>query len=86
LKKFTAIFLTALLLVGIVAMSGCSKKKAAQQQEPQEKVMKIITEASFAPLNSKREMTLLALILKLSMQSVKIKDTKPKLPIWALTR
>jgi ABC-type amino acid transport substrate-binding protein len=53
LKKFTAIFLTALLLVGIVAMSGCSKKEAAQQQEPQEKVMKIITEASFAPFEFK---------------------------------
>ncbi len=53
MKKITAIFLTALLLVGIVAMSGCSKKEAAQQQAPQEKVMKIITEASFAPFEFK---------------------------------
>ena len=53
MKKITAIFLTVLLLVGIVAMSGCSKKEDAQQQAPQEKVMKIITEASFAPFEFK---------------------------------
>ncbi len=52
MKKFTAILVTALLLVGIVALSGCSKKEAAQQAAP-EKVLKVVTEAGFAPFEFK---------------------------------
>ncbi len=52
MKKLTAILVSALLLMGLLALSGCGNKEPQQQQAP-EKVMKVVTEAGFAPFEFK---------------------------------
>lgn len=52
MKKITAILVSALLLVGVFALSGCGKKDSAQQQG-KEKVLRVVTEAGFAPFEFK---------------------------------
>ncbi len=52
LKKLTAILISALLLVGILALSGCGSKDAGEQAAP-EKVLRVVTEAGFAPFEFK---------------------------------
>lgn len=51
MKKLTAIVVSALLLVGMLALGGCGKKDPAQQSP--EKVLKVVTEAGFAPFEFK---------------------------------
>ena len=54
MKKITAIVVSALLVVGmLVVLSGCGKKTAEEQQAAPEKVMKVVTEAGFAPFEFK---------------------------------
>lgn len=58
MKKVTAIMISALLIMGmLVGVSGCSKKTAEQQPEKEstEKVLKVITEAGFAPFEFKEK-------------------------------
>lgn len=52
MKKFTAILVSALLLMGMLALSGCGKKDPAQQAAL-DKVLKVVTEAGFAPFEFK---------------------------------
>jgi len=54
LKKVTAILVSALLLMGMLAvLSGCGGKESAKQPAATEKVMKVVTEAGFAPFEFK---------------------------------
>lgn len=49
MKKFTAIMVSVFLLVGMLALGGCGGKTA----EKQDKVLKVVTEAGFAPFEFK---------------------------------
>lgn len=52
MKKVTAIIISVLMVVGLLAtVSGCSQK--ADEQQQQEKVLRVITEAGFAPFEFK---------------------------------
>lgn len=60
MKKVTAIMISVLLVMGmLVGVSGCSKKtaeqpdKTAPEKTSSEKVLKVITEAGFAPFEFK---------------------------------
>lgn len=53
MKKVTVIILSALLVLGmLVGIVGCGKK-TAEQQPAKEKVLRVITEAGFAPFEYK---------------------------------
>jgi polar amino acid transport system substrate-binding protein len=54
LKKITAIIVSALLVMGmLVALSGCGNNKTTEKQPVQAKVLKVVTEAGFAPFEFK---------------------------------
>lgn len=57
MKKLTAIIVSALLLMGmLMVLTGCGEKTATPQQQtpaPTAKVMKVVTEAGFAPFEFK---------------------------------
>lgn len=53
MKKVTVIVLSLLLVIGMLAIGGCSKKQTAEKQPEQEKVLRVITEAGFAPFEFK---------------------------------
>lgn len=56
MKKVTAIIISALLVMGmLVVLSGCGGKTAEKQTEKPEKVLKVITEAGFAPFEFKEK-------------------------------
>jgi len=52
LKKPIVIIMSALLVIGLLAVGGCAKKTAEQQPE-KAKVLRVITEAGFAPFEFK---------------------------------
>lgn len=52
MKKATVIMVSALLVIGLLAVGGCGKKTAEQTPE-KEKVLRVITEAGFAPFEFK---------------------------------
>lgn len=52
MKKTILIIISALLVIGLFAVGGCGKKTAEQQPE-KEKVLRVITEAGFAPFEFK---------------------------------
>lgn len=53
MKKATYIIMTGLLIMGLLAGIGGCGKKAAEQQPENEKVLRVITEAGFAPFEFK---------------------------------
>ena len=54
MKKVTAILVSALLMMGMLTvLSGCGGKESAKQPAATEKVMKVVTEAGFAPFEFK---------------------------------
>lgn len=54
MKKITAIIVSALLVMGmLVALSGCGNSKTTEKQPVQAKVLKVVTEAAFAPFEFK---------------------------------